>query len=367
MIEIQHLNKGQLAEFVQSPAFQNLPNLPISAHRASAQCFNPRAGENDTLLLLAWLEGELVGYLGVLPDWYFPAEGDAEKCGWLSCLWVSDQHRGKSIAKLLVTQGVAAIGGRILLTEFTPQAKQLYDKLGFFDDLKISAGIRLYCRLELQRLLPPKGSVFEKIKPLFRVSDAVGNVLVDMVTRLRRPKPLAGICRYTRHIDDETAQFIAGKQESELFRRGQKELNWALENPWIRSGKPDEASRRYYFSSVDHQFEFVCVKVYDAENTLRAFLIFAKRNRTLKLPCCYLAEGAAPLVASVIQAHIREWGINTFSTFHSEMVQHYQTNRTFALHKKAITRHYLATHRLAESVAGHQFDIQDGDGDCFFT
>jgi GNAT superfamily N-acetyltransferase len=97
---------------------------------------NPRAEPDDTLLILAWLEGELVGYLGVLPDLYFVADKPPEKCGWLSCLWVSDQHRGKSIAKLLVTKGVQAIGGRVLLTEFTPQAKQLYDKLGFFTDLQ---------------------------------------------------------------------------------------------------------------------------------------------------------------------------------------------------------------------------------------
>ncbi len=367
MIDIQCLNKRQLADFVQSEPFLTLPNLPISRHRAAAQVCNPRAKPDDTLLILAWLEGELVGYLGVLPDLYFVADKPPEKCGWLSCLWVSDQHRGKSIAKLLVTKGVQAIGGRVLLTEFTPQAKQLYDKLGFFTDLQLRTGIRLYKRLELHRLLPPKRSIFKKIKPLLQATDAVFNVLVDTVNRLRPTKARSANWQYVKEISPDIQRFIGENQGPELFRRSEPELNWALKNPWVLAAPPDDWSRRYYFSSVDHAFDFVCVTVRDAESRLRAFLIFAKRNRNLKLPCCYLSEGSAALAAEAIDWHIQHWGINTFSTFHPEIVQHYQTNRTFALHKKDIKRHYLATKLLAESLAGQSFNIQDGDGDCFFT
>ena len=367
MIEIQCLNRSQLAAFVDSESFQKLPNLPISAHRAKAQLCNPRADEDDTLLILAWLAGELVGYLGVLPDRYFVNGKPSEKCGWLSCLWVSDQHRGKSIAKRLISKGVEAIGGRILLTEFTPQAKQLYDKLGFFEDLQIKSGIRLYYRLELQRLLPPKRAIFQKIKPLLQATDAIGNAFLSVVTRLRRPRAWSEQWVQVTEITPEIQDFIGERQSASLFKRGQTELNWAIRNPWILTAPPDERSRRYYFSSVDNAFEFVCLKVCDAERQLQAFLILARRNHTLKMPCCYMAAGAAEAVAEIIDWHIHHWGIKTFSTFHPEMVQHFQTNRTFALYKKEIKRHYLATKQMAESLSGQNFDLQDGDGDCFFT
>lgn len=366
MMEIQCLDRQQLAAFIASDTFRQLPNLPISAHRAMSQILNPRAEPTDPLLILAWLEGELVGYLGVLPDRYFRADGQPVRCGWLSCLWVSDQHRGKSIAKHLVTKGAESMDGQIVLTEFTPTAKQLYDRLGLFADLRISIGIRLYYRLELNRLLPPKRPFFGKIRPFLKAVDAIGNVLTDGLAWFRRPTGLTQ-WSYTTSISPEIRHFIAERQGCELFRRNEPELQWALQNPWLLSGPPDEMSRRYYFSSMDASFESVCLQVCDAEKRLQAFLILTRRNRTMKMPCCYLAEGVEPLVAAAVQWHIHHWGINTFSTFHPEMVQYYQTNRTFALYKKPLKRHYLATKRLVESLAGYHFELQDGDGDCFFT
>ena len=203
---------------------------------------------------------------------------------------------------------------------------------------------------------------------MLRATDAVGNVLIDVVTRLKgKRKPVSSRWTYTQVITPEIQRFMADKQSGELFRRGETALNWALQNPWVLAAPPDDFSRRYYFSSVDQVVDVVCVQVYDADNTLRAFLILARRNQNLKLPCCYITPGAEALVAAVIEWHIQEWGINTFSTFHPAMVQYYQTNRTFAVYKKALERQYLATKRLAENLAGHNFDLQDGDGDCFFT
>ena len=367
MIEIQTLNKEQLAAFVQSEAFSKLPNLPISRHRAASQEKNPRASDDDILLLLACLEDEIVGYLGMLPDQYYVDAAHFEKCCWLSCLWVSEQHRGKSIAKILLTQGVAAYGGRALLTEFAPRSKVVYERLGFFTDLRTQQGIRLYYRLDLHHLLAPKRAIFRKIKPLLQAIDALGNVMVDAFRKLQPTSSKLATYSYSEEISDDIQHFIADKQGAELFKRGQNDLNWAIKNPWVLASPPDDMSRRYYFSSVDRTFDFVCIKVYDAELRLRAFLILAKRHRNLKIPCCYLTEGAAALAAEVIDQHIHHWRINTFSTYHPELVQHYSTNRTFALYKKPLKRVYIAANQLADSLVGRQYDLQDGDGDCFFT
>lgn len=366
-MEIKTLNKKQLAEFVHSEAFSNLPNLPITRHRARSHERNPRAGKDDILLLLAYLEGEIVGYLGMLPDQYYLDDTHFEKCGWLSCLWVNEQYRGKSIAKTLITKGAAAYGGRALLTEFAPQSKVVYERLGFFSDLRTQQGIRLYYRLDLHHLLPPKRNLFRKMKPLFQAIDALGNVMVDTVRRLQRTPPKLVTYAYEEEISAEIQDFIAEKQSTELFRRGQNELNWAIKNPWVLASPADDMSRRYYFSSVDQSFDFVCVKVYDAEMRFRAFLILAKRHRNLKIPCCYMTTGAVALVAEVIEQHIRLWQINTFSTFLPDLVQHYRANRTFALYKKNLNRVYIATNQMALSLADHLYDLQDGDGDCFFT
>jgi GNAT superfamily N-acetyltransferase len=367
MIEIQCLNKHQLTEFVHSDQFRKLPNLPISAHRAASQARNPRAGEEDILLLLAWLNGELVGYLGVLPDRYFVDDHQSYPCGWLSCLWVSEAHRGQSIAKLLVSRSVETMGGRLLITEFTHHAKQLYDKLGLFSDLKINTGIRLYRRLELHRLLPPKHPFFKKISPLLRLTDALGNTLIKATSWLRKPQTPKLKWEIIEKITPDIQRFIAGKQQNELFRRGQNDLNWALQYPWIHTGHRNDSSNRYYFSSVDHSFDFIGLKVCDADMNPLAFLLFSKRNHTLKLPYAYFSNNLTPQIATIIDFHLHLWNIKTFTTFHPQLVKYYQSTRTAAIHKKNLKRHYIATNRMTESLEEYNFQIQDGDGDCLFT
>lgn len=366
MIRIQRLNRQELAEFIRSETYKTLPDLPISAHRAAAQLLNPRLDETHTLLILAWLDGELVGYMGILPDLYFKGQQPAA-CGWLTCIWVSDRHRGKSIGKQLVASGLEEIDGKVLVTDFAPQSKQLIYSLGYFDDLQVRQGIRLYFRLDLHRLLPPRKKIFEHLKPLLRLADASANLLIDMKALLFPPRKPGGNWDYVEAVTPEIRDFIAEKQGRELFRRNMPELNWALNNPWILSAPLDEDSRRYYFSSVDRSFDFVCLTLRDAQDQLQAFLILAKRRRTLKMPCCYLAEGLEHEVARLIHWHIHEWGINTFSTFHTEMLRYYRTNRTFALYKKELKRQFPASKKMAADLAGQSFEIQDGDGDCFFT
>ena len=259
------------------------------------------------------------------------------------------------------------MGGQILLTEFTPTAKQLYDRLGLFADLQIREGIRLYYRLELQRLLPPKRAFFGQIKPLLAVVDALGNVVLDALRPLRKPRQSVAEFSYVEQVDDEISAFIEDKQARELFRRGQAELNWALQNPWVLQGHPDDASRRYYFSSFDRVFEFKAIRLSDANGKLCAFLILSRRNRNLKMPVCYFEPGSIEQVAAVVNHHVYQWNINTFSTFHPEIVKYYQTKRTFALFKKTLKRHYLSAKPMALRLQEQVFNIQDGDGDCFFT
>lgn len=68
MIEIKLLNKAALRSYIDSETFQNAPVIAISKHRAASQISNPEATEDDILLLMAFENDNMVGYLGVLPD-----------------------------------------------------------------------------------------------------------------------------------------------------------------------------------------------------------------------------------------------------------------------------------------------------------
>ena len=366
-MEIQKFNRQQLREFVSSDAYLALPDLPISMHRALAQVENPRVREEDVLLTIAWEQGELTGYLGLLPDTFFKEDGTIGHCAWLSCLWVHPDHRGKSLARKLINKAHELYDHRILLTEFAPETKAIYDKLGYFVDLHTQTGLRVYYRFDLHNILPPKKKIFKRLQPVLNLFDLGANVLVDMVSKLSKTKNALPEYEYYETIDTEIQVFLSGFQSKELFQRGKDDLNWIIKYPWVLAGKPDDMSRRYHFSSVDKSFDFISCKIYNTEHKLCAFLILSKRNRSLKIPCCYIKPGFEETTANVIDAHIQKWQINTLSIFHPQLVQYYRKSGSFSLLKKDLNRIYISSQTMANDLVQFNFQVQDGDGDSFFT
>ena len=368
MIEFEFLNKEKLARFIDSPAFNHLKNIPISRHRAVAHIKNPSAADEDILLILAYSGEELAGYLGILPDHIHLPDGRIEKCGWLSCIWVNAAIRGQGLGDQLIRKALKKWDGKVLFTDYVPATKSIYDKTGAFGKALVKTGIRIYVRADLHHILPPKRAFFKSCKPVFKFSDALMNALLDTRFLFYKKKPPPYRFQYVNQIDRETADFISKFQEKALFKRSAEELNWMLRYIWILSAPAgDFDSRRYHFSSLDRSFDFYCLRVFDDQERLVAFLVFAKRNRQLKLPYCFLETTALPAVAAIINFHIAQWRVNTFTTFHPALVKHLENGRTPGLLKKKITRHYLLTRILEEKIFSPDFYIQDGDGDGAFT
>jgi GNAT superfamily N-acetyltransferase len=327
---------------------------------------NPRAEAEDVLLLLAYEGSEMVGYLGVFPDWMW-YEGKFEKFGWLSCLWIDGKHRGKKIAFQLVSKALEMWEQRIFVTEFTGPAKRLYDKTEAFQDLHTLKGVRLYLRSDLQYLLPPKRPLFAQLKPLLKVVDGLVNALGD----LRFPflsSELSGLqLSYLTGLDADIQAFVAARQEQQLFRRSITELNWAIQHPWLlQAPGPDADSARYYFSSVATSFSCLPIKVVNEQHELVAVLIFTMRDGRLKLPYCYYDLPVERVVA-IIRHYLIAWKAKTFTTFHPEIVAYLKTHGTFALGKKEIQRAYIFSTVFDKARLPQTAGIQDGDADCFFT
>ncbi len=371
MIEIKHLNKSQLEIFVESQDFRNLDFIPISKHRANSHCKNPRLNEEDILLFLAYENDILVGYLGALPDKIF-INKQSDNCAWLSCLWINPEQRGKKIAQKLLDSCFNIWGNRILVTEFTDSAKYLYDKSQIFNPLSDKKGIRLYLKSDLQKILPPKKELFQKIKPLLSAFDFTVNLFLKLRLSLKKAKttkirPDSYRVEKVNEIDQEIIDFISPKQKNELFKRGKDELNWILNNPWILSSPETIESKKYHFSSVENSFEFIPLKIYDSQNKLIAFILFAKRNNSLKIPYGYYDSENLIDVINVINQQILELKISTFTTFQTEISAYFSQNKSLAFHKKEITRNYIISKDFGEEILTSKFEIQDGDADCSFT
>lgn len=366
MIEIKAFDKVKLKALIDSPEFLRFPFLPISPHRAISHIHNPRAGERDVLLLIAFDDGNIAGYLGVLPDWIFDRKGNKHTCGWLSCMWVDEKYRGQGISKKLVSEALKAWDQKILVTEFTYAAKRLYDKTGAFKDLQIIDGIRLYIRSDLSRLLPPRGRFYQNLQPLWRVTDTVVNLLLDRRFLFFSKKHLFHQECIDR-IDDEASVFIKDRQENQLFRRTKSELEWILNYPWVISAQADEISKKYHFSSVADLFEFKPLKLRDKKGKLIALILFARRDAALKIPYCYFDPPDIDIVMDCIRWYLIHWRIKTATLFHPLLVQAFRDQKSPAIFKKTVKRHYIISKVFDQFPSSEKSVIQDGDADCAFT
>ncbi len=227
MIEIRALNKAGLGDYLASKEFSTGAFIPISSHRAKSHLKNPRATSDDIIMLLAYAQEVLVGYLGVLPDWIFEGDGTRHKCGWLSCMWIDPTYRGRGISKKLVGAALDHWDQKILVTEFTTAAKGLYDKVGAFKDLQTLKGIRLYRRFDLAKFLPPKKAIYQKNKNILTLVDRVANAIFDLRFRFKTPNPsLIHAPYYFDTIGAKEAKYINTKKTGSLFLRGDIELGW---------------------------------------------------------------------------------------------------------------------------------------------
>lgn len=374
-MEIRTLNRKQLQSFVHEPAFERLPFIPISRHRALSHIANPRASDEDVLLLLAYEANVMVGYLGVLPD-LLHRDDRTERCGWLSCMWVDDAQRGKGIAKKLLQRALEAWDNRILVTEFTPAAKVLYDRSGIFRPLADPVGLRLYIRSGLATLLPPKHEFFKRNIPMLNVIDRITNAVLDLRFNSPPGKEGSGEVVHQMHVfslervedvDDEAMAFIENQQTDELLNRGRAEINWMLRNPWLISApEVDVLNARYHFSAVARCFAFHAIKVRDAEGRIRAFLILSQRNGSLKIPYLF-HDGDIALVWAVVRHELLRLRSATFTVFHPELCEFIRQHDDVSLKQRPLQRHYIVSTVFSDFLGTSSFVIQDGDADCGFT
>lgn len=368
-MDIRIIRIKDMEDFLHSEEYQQMPVLPISRHRGISHARNPRANPEEAALVLVYLEGNLMGYLGFVPDTIHLGDTTAN-LGWMSCIWVSPDARGKGIAKAMLKRGFEEWEDHVIVTEFTEIARNIYQRYGDFMDLAISQGVRAYLRANLAYLLPTKRVGFAGIRPLLRLVDWVLNLPISLRLWVyqRRHSTTELSYTYLSEIDAETERFIRQFQDGELFQRGAKELNWMLRHPWVLSApSKDEPASRYYFTSVARRFDFLPIQISRSDGALAAVLILAFRDRNLKIPYAYFAESDLDLVLTVIDKHMIQMKLDMLTVYHPVLAQAIQKRKAPFYLVRPFRRHYLISTLFEQALSDHPRRMQDGDGDCAFT
>lgn len=367
MLDIQALNKAALLAYIHSEHFGQGEDIPISVHRALSHVANPVASEEDVLLLLASEGNELLGYLGILPDFYYPPQESRQKVAWLSCLWVSPAARGRGISNRLIDTASQYYHGWLLAADYVPAIKKIYDKTQFFHPQPFTlAGYRYYILADFARLLAPKHPLLSKYQKGLSWLDRGLNIFLQTRKKWRPQAPKNLLFEYPTHLDEELADLIKQEQQSSSFRRNALGVNWMIQSPWILEKKDkDPLNAKYYFSSTAQYFRNYLLKVRHRDGRLIGFAHFSNREGHLKLLYLY-HQDALEEMAAATQYHLFLWPVKTFTCLSPELIKVLPLIPAF--YKKEIRRYILAPLTLGQEhwqIASTK--LQAGDGDNGFT
>lgn len=360
MISLETYNKSQLKELINSEKFKEFSFYPITVHRAISHINNPNISDETTILILAFFENNLAGYIGIMADKMFH-KNEKIPIGWLSTLFVHPNFRGKSIAQKLLNKACNEYDGKILITEFTPEAENIYKKSGLFLYQKPLKGMSYHFLSNLKEILPVKNIKWKKVLLLLKLFDVSVNSVVKLLYFFQSYKienyEVANI------LDEDSKKFIAQNQKKNCFGRGLSEIDWIVNFPWILNCVNSE-EKVYQFSAFEKKFKYVFIKVYK-DKILKTLLMISIRNKNAKLHFA-IGENNVSESTQILHHFIFKNNITNFICFDEEINKYlHQKNILF---KKERNRKFLMHQKLYGILdSDYVFDVSAVDGDAIFT
>lgn len=269
-LKISQYSKLDFQDLVKNDEFWTKRSLPISRRRCISQASNSRADDNDVLLIAAYDRGQLIAYLGILPDLLFTEADVPVKFGWLTTWWVNKDSEHRLAATMMLFMALKKYSGRIAVSSFTPDAKRIYDATRRFDECGRFEPICLVMAL------PTK---FRALSAATRLlSCAKNRVLFDWNAKCGELET-----EIVRSFDQDLQLFINKWFKEDPFGRDAAYWEWVLKYPWISNTEEDEAAqRRYEFSLYAKSFEQLPCVV-RRNGTIIAFIFLKLHDGRLSL------------------------------------------------------------------------------------
>lgn len=366
-ISIEILTVEQLAGKLNDREFWLQNVAPVTRHRAQLLINNPRAGKDDPVLFIARNGHEVIGFRVVFPDRLY-INDTIIKIGWGSSFWLDKRYRGKGIGRMLFEKGYELWEGNTGSLIQSDDAARVYLGSPDFYCLRKSLNYQLILRLNSLYWARKKSRVPGALAWIFPVIDAPVNLIMHLRQALwsSRHKALHGVqLEYCHEISDkETIDFIKANNHNTLARKEAEDLNVIVKYPTtIPTPLGDLIGSRYYFASKALRFDYLYVKVYDAQTELIGLMLMNIDGECIKL-LYYLSrsEEVIPRLYDIFLQHAIKMKSEFISSYDEGLNKYIIEQSGFPIlyKRKHVYRSFLSNKLKISNP--EKYRIFDGDG-----
>ena len=367
-MEIKAFTVADLKTALVTEDFWRTKTLPISKHRALSYSRNPRAEEDDPVLLVAYQDNRVVGYLGILPDKIFVNDA-VYKMGWLTSWWVDPSCTTAGVGAILLFKALNAYNQYVGVSGSSREARKALHASQKFMALKPLQGLDIRLRLNVTRDIPRRLPAMKIFRGLFKIFD----VLMDevMVFRrffwLRRNDPCQRLTfEYISAIDEETDRFIRRHHQHDLTRKEKSDFNWIMNYPWILSTPlKDAASKKYYFSSRADRFSYLAIKVFEQHTEMIGFFLLKVRDNQMSVVYSYFKSRHATSIMAAAFHHALAMDVCTLSIYDEQLVTSFSKLGCPCWSAEKNSRGFSLSKAFSD-IPPANYRLQGGDGDLVF-
>jgi Acetyltransferase (GNAT) family len=367
-MEIKAFTVADLKTALASEDFWLTQTLPITKHRALSYSRNPRADADDPVLLVAYRDNRVIGYLGILPDKIF-VNDVVYKLGWLTSWWVDPSRATAGVGTILLFKALNAYDQHIGVSGSSREAGLALQASQKFMALNPLQGLDIRLRLNISASISRRLPALKILRVVFKIFDAMADEVVNLRNFFWQRR--SNHCRhltfeYIATIDEETDRFIKQHHRHDLTRKEKSDLSWIMNNPWILSAPfKDSAGKRYYFSSRAGRFLNLGVKVFEHHNEMIGFLLLKVRDDRMSVVYAYFESRHAPSITAAAFQHALAMDVSSLSLYDERLAADFLRLGCPCWSAKKKSRGFL----LSKAFAGIPLAncrLQGGDGDLAF-
>ncbi len=370
MINIISYNREGLSKLAIGEDIWKNKVLPITKHRALAHINNPFADNDDILLLVAYDKERIVAYMGVFMDRII-LEDNKNNIAWLSTWWADPNYKSTGIGRELLHKMYSAHNGKIGISQFTPSAKRVYDRSGYFYTLKGMNGIKAVLNPQVADLIQVFYPKLKKVKTVIFFAEVIIKTIINIKIHLLKQwfKSSHKInYYYIDEIDEETENFIKKIQYDKinLSIRNKEYFKWMKLYPWVVESDNEDEYHNYFFSSVARRFEISFIKILNDQNEITGFLVVQIRNNTLKVLYAFYLEQDLNDIYSVLIEHTFKNKVEVIITYEKNLVKKLEQQKLLFLYKKKKVKEAIISKSFG-NIDYKKYYFHFGDGDCSFA